>query len=166
MISVADVLRSISDKKSLELFRIVVLTNSEPDAAADVLITKTNLTRRQYYSRMYKLIKTGLIKRRNGRHTLTAYGRVIYDTQIKIENAVNNYWNLQAIDSLEDSNDLPLEERKNLIDVLIDNQEIKAILAPDSDNKDNNNIHASDEHFPNIEKQRKLKPNESRKLEG
>jgi hypothetical protein len=115
---------------------------------------------------MYKLIKTGLIKRRNGRHTLTAFGRVIYDTQIKIENAVNNYWNLQAIDSLEDSNDLPLEERKNLIDVLIDNQEIKAILAPDSDNKDNNNIHASDEHFPNIEKQRKLKPNESRKLEG
>ena|ERR1051325_5969255 len=166
MISVADVLRSISDKKSLELFRIVVLTNSEPDAAADVLITKTNLTRRQYYSRMYKLIKTGLIKRRNGRHTLTAYGRVIYDTQIKIENAVNNYWNLQAINSLEDSNDLPLEERKNLIDVLIDNHEIKAILAPDSDNKDNNNIHASDEHFPNIEKQRKLKPNESRKLEG
>jgi hypothetical protein len=46
MVSVADVLRSISDKKSLELFRIVVLTNSQPDTA-DVLITKTNLTRRQ-----------------------------------------------------------------------------------------------------------------------
>ena len=137
MISVADVLRLISDKKSLELFRIVVLTNSEPDAAADVLITKTNLTRRQYYSRMYKLIKTGLIKRRNGRHTLTAYGRVIYDTQIKIENAVNNYWNLQAIDSLEDSTLSPTE-RKKLIDNLLDNQEIKDILvSPDKSNNEN-----------------------------
>ena len=47
MISVADVLRLISDKKSLELFRIVALTNSQPDTAADVLITKTKLTRRQ-----------------------------------------------------------------------------------------------------------------------
>ena len=103
---------------------------------------------------MYKLIKTGLIKRRNGRHTLTAFGRVIYDTQIKIENAVNNYWNLQAIDSLEDSNDLPLEERKNLIDVLIDNQEIKAILASDINN---NNKIESVEPLLGIEQQKARK---------
>ena len=85
---------------------------------------------------MYKLIKTGLIKRRNGRHTLTAFGRVIYDTQIKIENAVNNYWNLQAIDSLEDSTLSPTE-RKKLIDNLLDNQEIKNILVPYNDNNNN-----------------------------
>ena len=137
MISVADVLRSISDKKSLELFRIVVLTNSQPDTAADVLITKTNLTRRQYYSRMSKLTKAGLIKRKNGIHNLTALGKVVYNTQLKIENAVNNYWKLKAIDSLEDSTLSPTE-RKKLIDNLLDNQEIKDILvSPDKSNNEN-----------------------------
>jgi predicted transcriptional regulator len=137
MISVADVLRSISDKKSLELFRIVILTNSQPDAAADVLITKTNLTRRQYYSRMSKLTKAGLIKRKNGIHNLTIFGKVVYNTQMKIENAVNNYWKLKAIDSLEDSTLSPTE-RKKLIDNLLDNQEIKDILvSPDKSNDEN-----------------------------
>jgi ribonuclease HII len=55
---------------------------------------------------------------------------------MKIENAANNYWNLKAIDSLEDSDDLPSEERKKLIDQLIDNQEIKDIIITDNDNND------------------------------
>ena len=139
MISVADVLRSISDKKSLELFRIVVLTNSQPDAAADVLITKTNLTRRQYYSRMSKLTKAGLIKRKNGIHNLTIFGKVVYNTQLKIENAVNNYWKLKAIDSLEDSTLSPTE-RKKLIDNLLDNQEIKDILVSPDKSKNENKL--------------------------
>ena len=104
--------------------------------AADMLIRKTKLIRKQYYSRMSKLIKSGLIKRKQGKHTLTAFGKVVYDAQMKIENAANNYWNLKAIDSLEDSDDLPSEERKKLIDQLIDNQEIKDIIITDNDNND------------------------------
>lgn len=104
--------------------------------AADMLIRKTKLIRKQYYSRMSKLIKSGLIKRKQGKHTLTAFGKVVYDAQMKIENAANNYWNLKAIDSHEDSNDLPSEERKKLIDQLIDNQEIKDIIITDNDNND------------------------------
>jgi hypothetical protein len=77
-------------------------------------------------------MRTGLIKRKNGRHTLTAFGKVIYDTQITIENAINNYWKLKAIDSLEMSNDLPVEERKKLIDNLIENNGIREILAKES----------------------------------
>jgi ribonuclease HII len=53
-----------------------------------------------------------------------------------LKNAANNYWNLKAIDSLEDSDDLPSEERKKLIDQLIDNQEIKDIIITDNDNND------------------------------
>jgi hypothetical protein len=104
--------------------------------AADMLIRKTKLIRKQYYSRMSKLIKSGLIKRKQGKHTLTAFGKVVYDAQMKIENAANNYWILKAIDSLEDSDDLPSEERKKLIDQLIDNQEIKDIVITDNDNND------------------------------
>ena len=53
---IADVIKSISDKSSLELFKAAAL--SEPDT--DILISKTKLTRKQYYSRMSSLMSAGL----------------------------------------------------------------------------------------------------------
>lgn len=125
MLQTADkVLTAISDKESLELFRFIA-SNSED---SDSLRTKTNLTRKQYYSRLSRMTKTGLVKRKKGKHSLTAFGKVIYDAQTIIEKAVNNYWRLKAIDSLEVSNDLPEEERIKLIDSLLDNNHMKEIL--------------------------------------
>src|ERR687885_1443182 len=121
----AKVLKSISDDESLELFRFIANNDSDSES----LRNRTRMTRKQYYSRMSRLMKAGLVKRKNGKHNLTAFGRVIYDTQITIENAINNYWKLKAIDSLEMSNDVPLEERQKLIDNLIQNSGIKEILT-------------------------------------
>jgi predicted transcriptional regulator len=121
----AKVLKSISDDESLELFRFIANNDSDSES----LRNGTKMTRKQYYSRMSRLMKAGLIKRKNGKHNLTAFGRIIYDTQITIENAINNYWKLKAIDSLEMSDDLPVEERKKLIDNLIENNGIREILA-------------------------------------
>jgi predicted transcriptional regulator len=130
MILVADVLKAISDKRSLELFRTIALTRTD----SDTLISKTKLTCKQYYSRMSRLMNAGLIKRKNGKYTLTAFGKVIYDIAIAtLENAVSNYWKLKAIDSLEMSKALPAEERKKIIDSLIDNQVIKDILDSDDE---------------------------------
>ena len=123
--SVADVLKAISDKKSLELFRIVALVNG-----TDVLISKIKLTRKQYYSRISRLVNAGLIKRKNGKYTLTAFGKVIYYAALTIiENATNSYWKLKVIDSLEMSNDISAEEHKKIIDSLIDDREIKDALV-------------------------------------
>jgi hypothetical protein len=125
---VADVLKAISDSSSLELFRIVALT--KPDT--DFIISKTNLTRKQYYSRMSRLLNTGLIRRIEGKYKMTAFGKLIYyNALITIENATNSYWKLKAIDSLEMSNELPTEERKKIIDGFIDNERIKDILDID-----------------------------------
>ena len=121
----AKVLKSISDEESLELFRSIGTNGSDSIS----LRNKIKITRKQYYSRMSRLMKVGLIKRKNGKHTLTAFGKIIYDTQITIENAINSYWKLKAIDSLEVSDDLPLVERKTLIDSLIENINIREILA-------------------------------------
>ena len=59
---------------------------------------------------------------------MTAFGKVVYDAQTTIEKAVNSYWKLKAIDSLEMSEDLPNEERLKLIDNLLDSKDIKEIL--------------------------------------
>jgi hypothetical protein len=126
MILVADVLKAVSDNISIEIFRLIALSKLN----TDLIISKTKLTRKQYYSRMFRLMKAGLIKRKNGNYTLTAFGKVIYCTTIiPIEKAINYYWILKAIDSLEMSNDLTIEEHKKLIDSLIDNQEIKTVLV-------------------------------------
>jgi hypothetical protein len=161
-----DVLKVLSKEESLELLRIVALT--KPDtASADIIKTETNtkLTRKQYYSRMSSLRKAGLIKRKQGKYSLTTFGKVVYDiVQNKLGNAVNNYWKLKAIDSLEMSNDLPLEERKKLIDNLIDNQGIKDILVPDNDNDKNNNF--ADQPLINVEQKQNQKQTNQENKKG
>jgi predicted transcriptional regulator len=122
--TVDSVLASISDNPSLELFRLIAVTNG----TSETLRTKINLTRKQYYSRLSRMTKAGIVKRKNGRHSLTAFGKVVYDAQTTIEKAVNSYWKLKAIDSLEMSEDLPNEERLKLIDNLLDSKDIKEIL--------------------------------------
>jgi hypothetical protein len=52
----------------------------------------------------------------------------------KIETAIKYNWKLKAIDSITtmmsaEAKELPLEERQRIIDNLIDNKEIKDILA-------------------------------------
>ena len=81
---------------------------------------------------MSSLTNAGLVKRQRGRYLLTAFGKVIFSAQksleTKIESALNNYWKLKAIDSLE----MPSrEENDKVISMLIDNHEIKGILIND-----------------------------------
>lgn len=124
----ASVLRSISDDKSLELFRTVALETID----SKNLKSRTRLTRKQYYSRLSRMTRTGLVRKKNGKYILTTFGKIVYESQLTVENALNNYWKLKAIDSLETSNELPKEEQQKLIETLLDNREIKEILVRDS----------------------------------
>ena len=123
--SVANVLRSIYDNMSLRLFKSIATSNGEK---GEDLLEKTKITRKQYYSRLSNLTKAGLIKRKHGRYSVTAFGKVVYDSEIAIENAFNIYWKLRAIDSIGISNELPKEEYSKIVDALIDNYEIKDML--------------------------------------
>ena len=126
MISVADILNAISDDKSLLLFNTIAITNGE----TEIQIRKMGLTLKQYYSRMAKLTKADLIRRKNGKYFLTLVGKIVYDSQLVIGKALNYYWKLQALDSIQTSSTagLPKEELSNLVDTLIDNHQIKDIL--------------------------------------
>jgi hypothetical protein len=76
------------------------------------------------------------VKRISGKYRLTSFGKVIFSAQQKveteIETAIKYYWKLKAIDSIimyVDKTDLSAEECQIIIDKLIDNYEIKAILV-------------------------------------
>jgi hypothetical protein len=122
MISIADVLDTISDDKSLVLFNTIALSNSD---GSDILISKLNLTRKQYYSRISKLVKVDLVVRRNRKYFLTSLGKIVYDAQKIIGNAVGDYWKLKAVDTLEITDQMPKEEYNEIINALIENETIK-----------------------------------------
>src|SRR3989442_1657901 len=100
---------------------------------SDVLKTTVKLTRKQYYSRMSGLVNAGLVTRKNGNYFVTSFGKIVYDVQLMIGKAVENYWKLKALDSFELSSStspqLPAEEYNRVIDTLMDgNDEVKDIL--------------------------------------
>lgn len=89
---------------------------------------KVKLSRKEYYSRMSRLMKTGLVKRKNGKHYLTAFGKVIFDAELILGKAGDNNWRLRAIDSIDLSNDITMNERSKLIDSIVDDLKIKEIV--------------------------------------
>ena len=112
----------------------MVLFNNIANAGGDtdILIRRLDLTRKQYYSRISALLKTGLISRKNRQYNLTSFGKIVYDAQLMIGRAANTFWKLKAIDSLETEHKLPAEERNKIINTLIDNQDIIKILVKQS----------------------------------
>jgi DNA-binding Lrp family transcriptional regulator len=122
---VAKVFESLSDNVSLGLF--TTIANESINSVA--LRNKVKITRKQYYSRLSKMTKAGIIKRTNGRLAVTAFGKIVYKVQETVENASNDQWKLRAIDSIEFSDELPGEERRQLLDSLIDNKQLREILS-------------------------------------
>src|SRR2546427_8411586 len=134
-LSIVDVIKAISDDKSLVLFNTIALASGN----VDTLKTTLKLTRRQYYSRMVGLTSAGLVIRKQGNFFLSSFGRIVYDAQLMIGKAVESYWKLKALDSFDISSaspQLPAEEYSRIIDTLMSgNDEIKDILRKQK-NKD------------------------------
>lgn len=118
-------MRSISDGMALDLYKTIANSSG---ATGEFLQSKIKISRKQYYSRLSNMARAGLIKRKHGRYSLTAFGKIVYDSERSIENAYNIFWKLKAIDSIGVSNELPKEEYSKIVEALIDNYEIKDIL--------------------------------------
>jgi predicted transcriptional regulator len=121
----AAILETIYDLKTSNIFRTIASKQS----STDILISELKLTRKEYYTRISRLAKAGLVKREKGKYFITAFGRVIYsaylDLETRIESAIKDYWKLKAIDLMNLSS---TEENESIISTLIDNQEIKDVL--------------------------------------
>jgi hypothetical protein len=127
--SIISVLKLISDEKALVLFDNIVVSGNR-----FISLKEINLTTKQYYSRLFGFLKAGLIKRHKGKYIPTLLGRVVYESQMVIEEALSNYWKLKVIDQIGMSkSDLPTDEVKRLINTLIDNHRIKDVLMKQAD---------------------------------
>ncbi|MGA7010362.1 MAG: hypothetical protein WB612_11570 [Nitrososphaeraceae archaeon] len=120
-----EILEAISDVKSLKLFNTIATKGGN----SEDLSVQLKLSRKEYYSRMSRLMKTGMVKRKNGKHFLTAFGKIVYDAQVTVKKAVESYWKLKAIDSIDLSDEITVKERDKLIHTLLDDVEIREILS-------------------------------------
>ena len=123
--SVGDIIHSISDSKSLDLFCSIAKGSVESEELKE---TK-GLSRKQFYTNTSQLLKQGLIQRNKGSFSLTCLGAIVYHAQLVIETGVNNYWKLKAIDSIVSSGGIEEHERTKLIKTIIDDNRIEAILV-------------------------------------
>ena len=121
---IASVFKAISNYHALSLFRAIAVERREPD----VLREDLKLTSKQYYSRISALTKSNLVQKKGGMLTLTSFGKLVYESQATIEKGLEDLSKLKAIDSLESSSGLSKEECDNIVNILIQNREIKTIL--------------------------------------
>ena len=127
MISIVDILSALSDDKAFILYNAIALGG---DHDSRILIKNLGITPHQYYSRILRITKAGLVKRENGKYVTTALGNVVYEAVSMVGTALNHYWVLKAIESFQSSAALDSKEHiSKLIDTLIDDHKIKKILT-------------------------------------
>ena len=124
-VSVEDVMKAVSDTKSLDMFRSIAKGSVE----SEILKQTKGLSKKQYYFRMRQLLKAALVQRIKGSFSLTCLGAVVYHAQLIVEKGVNNYWKLKAIDSIQSSAEIGEHERMKLIKTIIDDSGIESILV-------------------------------------
>jgi DNA-binding Lrp family transcriptional regulator len=128
MIRIVDILRALSDDKAFILFNSIALGEGHDFAN---LIKKLGISPHQYYSRILRITKAGLVKREKGKYITTALGNVVYDAVSTVGTALDYYWAIKVIESYQ-SSPAASHSKENvtkLIDTLIDDHKIKKVLT-------------------------------------
>jgi predicted transcriptional regulator len=120
----SDTLNAMADEKALHLLD----TLSAKEYESEAIVFRLNISRKAYYLRMARLVKLGIVRRRRGKYSLTIFGKILHELQTIIDILVNNYWKLKALDELETTTGIPMDERKKIIDSLIDNETIRGMF--------------------------------------
>lgn len=122
--STEEVFRVLADRHSLNIVRMAYF-----GLKSSSMNYKSNISKKQFYSRLKRLRNMGIIEKRNSVYKTTTFGSLIYNGQIKaLENIIANYWNLKAVDVLKAKQDFPLREKEKLIEEMIQNTSLKSIV--------------------------------------
>jgi hypothetical protein len=123
-VSIEDIFRVLSDNKALVLFNTIAVSEG-----SEIQVKRIGVTSKQYYSRLSRLIESGLISRKNARYFLTLLGRIVYEIHLTAGEVLKYHWKLKALESIQmsapGSSRLPVEEFSKLVETLIDNPKVK-----------------------------------------
>jgi predicted transcriptional regulator len=94
-LTIQKVLEVISNEESQELFNAIAEDKNSYD-----VVDSGIMSRKQYYLRLGKLVKLGLVKRVGKRYALTTFGYVVYETQLTLVMVITSYNPVNSADSL------------------------------------------------------------------
>jgi tRNA A58 N-methylase Trm61 len=106
------------------------MTYAANDLGVDgsVIIDKAGLSPASFHTSMSILQDQNLIERKNGKYLITFLGRTVYNVRTLLEKAVNHYYQLKVIDSIREKQDLSMSEFYKIIDIMIQDYQLKDIL--------------------------------------
>ena len=110
-------LRVIADQESLQLFFAIATKNGMGSKDLRIL---GSLSKKEYYSRTSLMLETGLIKRTKGVFRLTAFGQVMYQACLQIDEAVQHFSVLKVIDVIDENTAIEDDERQKLMTLLME----------------------------------------------
>lgn len=121
----SDIFSILSDDISVKMLKLA----STGFRARGNVAGKMKITKKQYSTRLHKLVHTGLIHKHEGSYVLTALGEIVDKIMLRVaDETISHYWKLKAIDSFG-KKEMPKDERRKIIDSILSDTVIKEYLA-------------------------------------
>ena len=127
--SIINVYKALSNESSVRLFTSIAKSNN----GTQFSMTDFSLSKPQYYDKINDLRSAGLIFKLKGKYNVTSFGKVIFTLVKMLDKAAQEHWKLQAIDVMNSAKAMGTDKSK-VIDILLDDIEIKEILLKELTN--------------------------------
>jgi hypothetical protein len=122
-----EVLDVLSDPKACRILERTYIANND-GVEGHVIANHTNLSPSGFYRRTLFLREQNMIEKKNQKYFITVFGRAVYNAKKLLQKAIDNYHKLRVIDSLEEQEQIPESELNKIIDICIDDHQLKDIL--------------------------------------
>jgi hypothetical protein len=126
---IINVYKALSNESSVRLFTSIANSNN----GTQFSMTDFSLSKPQYYDKINNLRSAGLIFKLKGKYNVTSFGKVIFTLVKMLDKAAQEHWKLQVIDVMNSAKAMGTDKSK-VIDILLDDIEIKEILLKELTN--------------------------------
>jgi hypothetical protein len=103
---ICELFTSLSNIEGLELFEQIRKNGQEHPNRTPLLISTLNMTRKQFYTRIFALRNAGVITRKNGEYFITSLGKVVAFVLDLIREAYEDNWKFKVINTAEEKEDI------------------------------------------------------------
>ena len=123
----SQVLIVLSDPKACQILETTYVANEE-GVEGHIIANHANLSPSGFSRLMLSLREKNMIEKKNQRYFITFLGKTVYNARRILQKAIDNYHKLIVIDLLEEQHQIPEPELKRIIEICIEDHQLKDIL--------------------------------------
>ena len=101
--------KAIANEKSLKIFCMIASDQTN----GSVIRNELNLSFSQLNTKINPMVKVGLLIRMMNVYVSLNWVKNVFQAQLQIENAINKYWELKAIDPIEDVPSIEMQDARD-----------------------------------------------------